>query len=292
MPPKFAVAELSEYEQLRARDISSADIKPKYWEKGLRFLFSDMIKVRTNCVSFGLETSRDVANAENLWRREPLVLGAAVLSKIFIGAGNIARNEAVMRALGLGTHDVGLHQAAKQQRAPRKRAADAPKREPTRRSNRVAGLEANGSLVDASGDANDADDAELSDAHALELRDHLRWAGRQRKSIVGSASYEHTLMRVRSMTEPKLWQRMRVIEKAKGQNAVVKCVGPRLVCAWALSARIGESERTATPRRMRLFARVCFLEDMSRISRLFADEREREKKRALAGDIYNIYIHA
>lgn len=38
--------------------------------------------------------------------------------------------------------------------------------------------------------------------HAAEERDHLRWAGRQKRtSLVGTASYHHTLYRVMSMSE-------------------------------------------------------------------------------------------
>jgi len=40
--------------------------------------------------------------------------------------------------------------------------------------------------------------------------------------MVGTASYKHTLMRVRTMSEKKLDQRIRTIERAKGQHAVIK----------------------------------------------------------------------
>ena len=50
---------------------------------------------------------------------------------------------------------------------------------------------------------------------------------------MGTASYQHTLMRVRTMSDPALANRIKAIERAKGKHAVVK---------------------------MRLFARVLFLE--------------------------------
>lgn len=60
--------------------------------------------------------------------------------------------------------------------------------------------------------------------HGL-TRDHgreRRWAGRQKKqTIVGTASYSHTLMRVRTMSEQALGNRIKAIERAKGQHAVV-----------------------------------------------------------------------
>jgi hypothetical protein len=50
-----------------------------------------------------------------------------------------------------------------------------------------------------------------------------RWAGQQKKqTIVGTASYSHTLKRVRSMSEAALARRIKAIERAKGQFAVVK----------------------------------------------------------------------
>lgn len=61
-----------------------------------------------------------------------------------------------------------------------------------------------------------------------------RHAGKQeRATIVGTASYQHTLMRVRTMDEAALGRRITAIERAKGKHAVIK---------------------------MRLFARVLFLE--------------------------------
>lgn len=76
-----------------------------------------------------------------------------------------------------------------------------------------------------------------------------RNAGCQEKvSVVGTASYQHTLMRVRTMSEPALKNRIAAIERAKGKHAVVK---------------------------MRLFARVTFLEGLEALARSATEAFER-----------------
>ena len=76
---------------------------------------------------------------------------------------------------------------------------------------------------------------EVDERHEKDARAYaLRNAGNQaRVSVVGTASYQHTLMRVRTMSDSGLANRIKAIERAKGKHAVVK---------------------------MRLFARVLFLE--------------------------------
>jgi hypothetical protein len=71
--------------------------------------------------------------------------------------------------------------------------------------------------------------------HEAAAANHARrHAGKQaRAAIVGTASYQHTLMRVRTMGEEALARRIHAIARAKGKHAVIK---------------------------MRLFARVLFLE--------------------------------
>lgn len=78
-------------------------------------------------------------------------------------------------------------------------------------------------------------DHEIDEVHERDAAAYaLRNAGCQaRVSVVGTASYQHTLMRVRTMSDPALANRIKAIERAKGKHAVVK---------------------------MRLFARVLFLE--------------------------------
>ena len=78
-------------------------------------------------------------------------------------------------------------------------------------------------------------DHEIDEVHERDAAAYaLRNAGCQAKvSVVGTASYQHTLMRARTMSHPALANRIKAIERAKGKHAVVK---------------------------MRLFARVLFLE--------------------------------
>ena len=177
-----------------------------------------------------------------------------------------------MEALGLFDEDVAL---AAQMRAAegaksggggggkvRKRpAADAPPAEPSRRSQRVAGLVRcvasreprilrrvlTRACVDVRTQGSDGaslDSLQPRDAIRVRQLDHLhageaehydtRHAGAQRRApVVGTASYRHTLMRVRTMGEDALARRITAIERAKGKFAVIK---------------------------MRLFARVLFLE--------------------------------
>ena len=157
---------------------------------------------------------------------------------------NIARNKAVMLALGLIDDDVTLHKAARATKkakpaAAKKRKAAAEPREGSRRSKRVQGQTPEGAagadeaaVARPEEDDDDVDDSRHEEARAAH---EARWSGQQRRAtIVGTASYAHTLMRVRTMSEAALWTRMKKIEQAKGQHAVTK---------------------------MRLFARVCFLEE-------------------------------
>ena len=161
---------------------------------------------------------------------------------------NIARNRAVMVALGLVDADVRLHDAGgAKQAAKKKRAPAAPPREGERRSKRARGLDPAGAPVPRpAADGGDGD--ESNGTHASELAAE-RNAGQQRRAtIVGTASYAHTLMRVRSMSEDALWTRMNKIEKAKGRHAVTK---------------------------MRLFARVAYLERLYDLADACKDALER-----------------
>jgi hypothetical protein len=197
---------------------------------------------------------------------------------------HIRRNREIMRRLGLGVHDIV---SAARQRcghdvpssdasggAPgkKKTSAGSGKKRPRaegpagenledgirrvlRRSRRLAEKP-----EEAAGLGDDDDDENRvgreGDADALDFRaaaysldgDHeaeaeayrLRNAGCQaRVSVVGTASYQHTLMRVRTMGEDALFRRVKAIERAKGKHAVVK---------------------------MRLFARVAFLEGLEAVA--------------------------
>lgn len=142
-------------------------------------------------------------------------------------AANVKRNQEIMRALGLDMSDFQLHSAhkdstgkgksagkgAKGAPAPRKRKADTADGEgsegaptspaTTRKSARIRGA--------APEHAGDPEEAALGEEgggggvhlvasdelHDAAERDHLRWAGKQGKAtIVGTASYKHTLHRV------------------------------------------------------------------------------------------------
>jgi hypothetical protein len=162
---------------------------------------------------------------------------------------NIRRNQAVMEALGLGRVDACRHEELRSASAPKgvgvgkkggKGKAPQPtdaddagtRREAVRRSQRLAELAGAPAAVGGDGALGSAasgkrrraaDDVECSGEHKSARDDHLRWAGAQRKgSIVGSASYEHTLHRVLTMSEPQLARRIVAIERACGQHAVVK----------------------------------------------------------------------
>lgn len=164
---------------------------------------------------------------------------------------NIKRNEEIMRMLGLDQHDLALHRAThgsgtnkaksskpgnNQQKArgggrKRKSAASgeaSDSRKALRRSSRrlagkgaeSGGIEGDGDepVVGASAEREQAPLRAGEEEHELAEAEHLRWAGKQKKaSVVGTASYKHTLMRVRTMNEAALGRRIKAIERACGQ---------------------------------------------------------------------------
>lgn len=179
-------------------------------------------------------------------------------------AENMKRNQEIMKQLGLDQTDFRLHEAhkaTKKGNGKQKGAAPASKKRkleeedsekvtPQRRSSRQKGLPASEIkaevLPDDDEDGVSAEVRKLRDlrgseeGHALAEAEHLRWAGRQGKqTIVGTASYQHTLHRVMTMNEAALGRRINAIERARGKFAVVK---------------------------MRLFARVLCLEGYQELS--------------------------
>ena len=154
---------------------------------------------------------------------------------------NIRRNQKVLEALGLVSRDAELHQdlrkcepRAKKQKAPTEGSAE-DARAAVRRSHRLAGRPADGADgTDAAGGAAGAGDASpakpwsITGEHERARDDYEaawagRWSGRQASSTpVGTASYEHTLMRVMTMTDVGLSNRIKAIERACGQHAVAK----------------------------------------------------------------------
>ena len=137
---------------------------------------------------------------------------------------------AVMKALGLDTSDMEAHRSFNSKPAPAskgKRERESPV-EPMRRSSRLAGEAVDGSLVElleggeervVRARAHQAPLRGSEEEHARAEAEHMsRWAGKQGKvTIVGTASYKHTLMRVRTMSEAALGRRIQAIERAKGK---------------------------------------------------------------------------
>ena len=171
---------------------------------------------------------------------------------------NIARNREIMLALGLTKHDACMHAEAsgsgrdgtKKMKSlktvganeDKKHIADASTR--VRRSTRarnVVKVDVKEERVDVAEEDADADESNAELHRAAAEAHAARNAGRQgRAALVGTASYQHTLMRVRTMRdEDKLRRRMKTIESARGKHAVTK---------------------------MRLFARVLFLEGYERLA--------------------------
>ena len=148
---------------------------------------------------------------------------------------NIARNQRVLEALGLVSADIEQHQAIRggSDASKNKRQKLAPNREEdlraaVRRSQRLAGLPADECAASPSSSSTAAQGTTCSGAHDAAREEYeatwsTRWSGKQKgSSIVGTASYAHTLMRVMSMSEVALANRIKAIERACGQHAVVK----------------------------------------------------------------------
>lgn len=155
---------------------------------------------------------------------------------------NMARNALVMKSLGLDASDFTAHlnhqnKSTTTESKPKKKA---PKRKfqaeevgVERRSARLLGNSSdllmmedteNGEVAITQKPARVQSELRGSAVdHDLAEAEHLRWAGKQGKvTIVGTASYKHTLMRVRTMNEAGLGRRIKAIERASGQHAVVK----------------------------------------------------------------------
>ncbi|KAJ1621950.1 hypothetical protein T492DRAFT_1065738 [Pavlovales sp. CCMP2436] len=144
-------------------------------------------------------------------------------------AENIRRNRAVMEALGLFSSDACRHEELRA--AKKGKGGGRPKglaegggeeqRAAVRRSQRLAGWGAPDPEVAAGGKRKHA--SAETDEHMAQREDHLRWAGNQLGvPVVGTASYEHTLHRVLSMSTQALATRIATIERACGQHAVSK----------------------------------------------------------------------
>ena len=148
---------------------------------------------------------------------------------------NIARNQKVLEALGLVRSDAEQHQELRAKSSGKKRqkldpGSEESKRAEVRRSQRLAGLPAGAG--DDSGAADDEDvplrQRQASNSGHIDARAEYdlwaqRWSQKQAgPTVVGTASYEHTLMRVMTMSESGLANRIKAIERACGQHAVAK----------------------------------------------------------------------
>ena len=195
----------------------------------------------------------------------------------------VMRNELLMRRLGLSDFDSYMHNSSskkgnkreeededdssdekkKKEKKRRKRETDVEKvvfvRRSSSRLKRGGGKgETDEQQQEEDKDIKEDKEEEFKERDEEQERKHriaeqefsYRNKMKQKKqTIVGTASYQHTLMRVRTMTEPKLRNRMHAISRAKGQHCVTK---------------------------MRLFARILFLEgyeelaeECARMTRVF-----------------------
>ena len=193
----------------------------------------------------------------------------------------VMRNELLMRRLGLSDFDSHMHRNASSSKNKREEEDDSSdekkkkkKKEKKRRERetddveKVVGVRRSSSRLKRGGGKGETDEQqqeedkdikedkeeELKERDEEQERKHriaeqefsYRNKMKQKKqTIVGTASYQHTLMRVRTMTEPKLRNRMHAISRAKGQHCVTK---------------------------MRLFARILFLEGYEELAEECAEE--------------------
>ena len=195
----------------------------------------------------------------------------------------VMRNELLMRRLGLSDFDSYMHNASSSKNkreeeddsSDEKKKKKKKKKEKKRRERetddveKVVGVRRSSSRLKRGGggkgetdeqqqeedkDIKEDKEEEFKERDEEQERKHriaeqefsYRNKMKQKKqTIVGTASYQHTLMRVRTMTEPKLRNRMHAISRAKGQHCVTK---------------------------MRLFARILFLEGYEELAEECAEE--------------------
>lgn len=186
----------------------------------------------------------------------------------------VMRNELLMRRLGLSDFDSYMHRNSSSKKGNKREeeeeddSSDEKKKEKKRRKRetdveKVVGVRRSSSrLKRGGGGKGETDEQQQQEDKEEEFKERdeeqerkhriaeqefsYRNKMKQKKqTIVGTASYQHTLMRVRTMTEPKLRNRMNAISRAKGQHCVTK---------------------------MRLFARILFLEGYEELAEECAEE--------------------
>jgi len=203
-------------------------------------LLIDINKRRRNMAEELLKTAYEVAR-ENRLRRNREMLQA-------IGLTDTVQS---IEAVAGESSEEGSKR--KQVRKPRERL------EATRRSKRVQGLSPEGQPVHHSEDeeVGGDDDAEESDDNKLMRAkiERLKALHEERNTAYKNptATYEHTWMRVRTMSDKALARRISVIEKALGQHCVVKM---RMFAEVLLLAHKDELAKQASEALERLLALV------------------------------------
>ena len=128
----------------------------------------------------------------------------------------LVRNALVMQSLGLNLQQEEEEPQSKNKSASKTR----PKQEATRASKRVRGLGPDGEKVEAEKKPIQETDDDFMSHRILRLKSlHEE---RQTGYSNPTATYEHTWMRVRTMSDKALMTRIKVIERAVGQHCLVK----------------------------------------------------------------------
>ena len=168
----------------------------------------------------------------------------------------VMRNELLMRRLGLSDFDSYMHNASssKNKREEEDDSSDEKKKKKKKKEKKrreretddvekVVGVRRSSSRLKRGGGKGETDeqqqeedkdikedkeeefkerDEEQERKHRIAEQEfsYRNKVKQKKQTIVGTASYQHTLMRVRTMTEPKLRNRMNAISRAKGQHCV------------------------------------------------------------------------
>lgn len=134
----------------------------------------------------------------------------------------IKRNAQVMESLGLNAG--GGNEEQQEETAAPKAKSPKPKLEPTRQSKRVRGLGPDGTKVEEKLKVEEEEEEQI-DNDAMNRRiERLKSLHKERNSAYKNptATYEHTWMRVRTLTDKALLNRIKVIESRAGQHCLVK----------------------------------------------------------------------
>lgn len=190
-------------------------------------------------------TAEDLSDYEKL-RQRNISRNREVMRALGLDEHDFALHAVHSGGRGKNSQNGGRAESKQQAGGARKRVRDVagddggdgtaqtPADVPRRRSARLKGVAAApvGFTEEAAGDKGSGEgvlgrgrrEAPLrasEDAHRAAEAEHLRWAGRQKRaSVVGTASYQHTLHRVRTMDEAALARRIKAIERAKGQVGI------------------------------------------------------------------------